>query len=555
METRRPSAGTDTADNKEWEVSAAQMRRTHGFSTPADTHRLNRQAQEAEALSREILKLSRDTLLIDLRFMEAAFIRFVLNQATVTADMATDGHFLYYNAVYICERYRQGRAVAARDYLHVVLHCLFRHLFTGKNVDKDLWDLSCDIAVENTISGLNLPALDCERGAKQRWLLDKLKADMDAVTAERVYHWFLAQDMPPEEYRRLRTDFYADDHRLWHGAAETSRGNGQGQGHEQAEAEGDSTDLMNEAEGQSGTTPPEDGEALESVDASGGADTGETGDAGDGRKKPGQGGGEEKDEPGLTPEATRQMWEDIARRVEVDLETFSNTWGNGAGGMQQALAAVNRERYDYGVFLRRFAVLGENIEINDDEFDAIFYTYGLSLYENMPLIEPLEYKEVKRVRDFAIVLDTSESVAGKLVQQFVTKTWNILKQTDNFFSRVNVHIIQCGARVEEDVTITSQEEFDAYMKRMVLRGFGGTDFRPAFAHVNELIAQHAFSAFRGMIYFTDGYGTFPAMPPAYDAAFVFVDQGREVPEVPVWAMRLVLTEEEIANVGSERKHF
>ena len=30
----------------------------------------------------------------------------------------------------------------------------------------------------------------------------------------------------------------------------------------------------------------------------------------------------------------------------------------------------------------------------------------------MPLVEPLEYKETERVRDFVIVIDTSESVRG-----------------------------------------------------------------------------------------------------------------------------------------------
>ena len=163
----------------------------------------------------------------------------------------------------------------------------------------------------------------------------------------------------------------------------------------------------------------------------------------------------------------------------------------------------------------------------------------------MPLIEPLEYKEVKKVREFVIAMDTSESVSGEVVQKFVTKTWNLLKQTENFFTKVNVHIIQCGARVEEDVKITSEEEFDAYMRRMVLKGFGGTDFRPVFEHVNMLIRQHEFQNLKGLLYFTDGYGTFPAMPPEYDAAFVFLDQGRELPDIPPWVIRLILTEEEI----------
>ena len=212
------------------------------------------------------------------------------------------------------------------------------------------------------------------------------------------------------------------------------------------------------------------------------------------------------------------------------------------------LGEVNREKVDYAAFLRRFAVLGENVQINDDEFDYVFYTYGMKLYGRMPLIEPLEYKEVKRVREFVIALDTSESVAGELVQTFVNKTWNILKQTDNFFTKVNVHIIQCGAKVEEDVRITSQDEFDAYMQRMVLRGFGGTDFRPVFKHVDELVAQHEFSNFKGLIYFTDGYGTFPAVSPEYESAFVFVDNGREIPDVPPWAVKILMTQTDIENL-------
>ena len=38
-----------------------------------------------------------------------------------------------------------------------------------------------------------------------------------------------------------------------------------------------------------------------------------------------------------------------------------------------------------------------------------FYSYGLRVYGNLPLIEPLESREVKKIRDFVIVLDTSES--------------------------------------------------------------------------------------------------------------------------------------------------
>ena len=67
--------------------------------------------------------------------------------------------------------------------------------------------------------------------------------------------------------------------------------------------------------------------------------------------------------------------------------------------------------------------------------------------------------------------------------------------------------------------IRSKKEFDDYMRHFTVRGFGGTDFRPAFAYVQELLARKAFTRLRGLIYFTDGYGTFPVKKPPYETAF------------------------------------
>ena len=57
--------------------------------------------------------------------------------------------------------------------------------------------------------------------------------------------------------------------------------------------------------------------------------------------------------------------------------------------------------------------------MDDDSFDYNFYTYGLRLYGNMPLIEPLESKEVKKIEEFVIVIDTSMSCSGELVRKFL----------------------------------------------------------------------------------------------------------------------------------------
>ena len=163
----------------------------------------------------------------------------------------------------------------------------------------------------------------------------------------------------------------------------------------------------------------------------------------------------------------------------------------------------------------------------------------------MPLIEPLEYKEVKKIKEFVIAIDTSGSVYGELVKKYVQKTKNILKQSESFFTKINLHIIQCDTKIQEDAKITSQEEFDRYLESMTLKGFGGTDFRPVFRYVDKMIKSKEFTNLKGLIYFTDGYGDFPERQPDYNTAFVFIDDDYNNPEVPVWAIKLVLQRDEI----------
>ena len=81
-----------------------------------------------------------------------------------------------------------------------------------------------------------------------------------------------------------------------------------------------------------------------------------------------------------------------------------------------------------------------------------------------------------------------------------------MKQEESFFKKINLHIIQCDAEVQQDVKITTQAEFDEYIKTMQLHGFGGTDFRPAFRYVNSLIEEKKLKNMRGLLYFTDGKG-------------------------------------------------
>lgn len=444
--------------------------------------------EKRNQVAREILTLSRNTLLVDLRFLDAALSQFQWVPIE-NGTLLTDGKHILYDPRHVISCYKSAREIPTRDYLHMVLHCVFRHMYMDPSLNRPYWDLACDIAVENVITELGLKAVSTAMERQQAQYIAAVKHDLKYVTAEKIYS-YLRQTVPdPVRIAEIRGLFYADNHEIWYMTAE-------------------------EVVVKYGLLAVDDntGEANGSVSSRA---------------------------------AMSDIWQGISKRMQIELETFGKRQGLNPGAMTQSLAAVNREKYDYTAFLKKFAVMGEAMKINDDEFDYIFYTYGLQLYEKMPLIEPLEYKEIKAIKEFVIAIDTSGSTFGELVQKFVQKTYNILKSTESFFTKINLHIIQCDADIQEDAKITCQEEFDEYLKTMQIRGLGGTDFRPVFTHVDRLRQSGEFANLKGLIYFTDGCGAFPAKKPDYETAFVFVDDAYNNPDVPPWAIKLVLQKDEI----------
>ena len=422
-------------------------------------------------------------------------------------NITVDGECIGYEPVFILQSYKKEKELAVRQYLHMVFHCVFQHFYVNTVVNQDIWSLACDIAVESAINDLGLTCVKTHNVECQHEVISSLKKQVKYLTAEVLYRYFLDSKLSPSEIWKLRAIFFLDDHSIWYKrnlriamAIITKQG-----------------DLAEKTEGGNNTSEGVLEKRNELVASSG----------------------------ILLKKALSQLWKNVSCQMQMDLQTFSKKCGYKSGALIQNLNAINREKYDYTSFLKKFAVLGEVIKVNDDEFDYIFYTYGLQMYERMPLIEPLEYQEVKRIKEFIIAIDTSDSTSGSLVQAFVQKTYNILKQQENFFTRINLHIIQCDADIQEKVKITNQQEFDDYLKRIKIHGLGGTDFRPVFSYVDQLVEKHEFQNLKGMIYFTDGFGVFPKKQPDYHVAVVYVDEGYENPEVPVWAIKLVLQPEEI----------
>ncbi len=254
--------------------------------------------------------------------------------------------------------------------------------------------------------------------------------------------------------------------------------------------------------------------------------------------------------PAQQLELTREQWKKISERVRAELKSFTRGKA-GAETLEKNLEEAVRERCDYSQILRRFAVTGEDLAVSDDEFDYIYYTYGLTRYGNLPLIEPLEYRETKKVREFVIAIDTSASCRGPVVRAFLRKTFSILKSSENFFHKINVHIIQCDSEVQSDTRITCQEDFETFLRYGKLSGFGATDFRPVFEYVEQLQEQGELERLRGLIYFTDGYGIYPERMPDYDVIFAFLDEDENRGPVPPWSMKVILESDELEDRQSD----
>lgn len=437
-------------------------------------------AERKSAFAGEIIDYSKNFLAIKLRFIRNTLS--ILKLVEISENLiCTDGKFLFYDPSLVISLFKK-RSEFSSCYLHVYLHCIFKHMFVSNSIDSSLWNLACDISVEYTISSLKIPDINDTNSLSKEKFYNYLKSKSVAITAEKIYYFLKNNRMESFTIDELSDLFKVDDHSVWY---------------------------------------DEDQSFLFSAN-------------GDGSN--------------YSSDAAEDQWDNISKSISLDLETYSKSIGNKAGALTQNLIEVNREKYDYSTFLQKFATLGESAELDFDEFDYSYYALGLSLYGNIPLIEPLEYKEVKKIRDFVIAIDTSGSTSGELVQILVQKTFNVLKSKDSFFKKHEIHVIQCDAGIQEHVILKTESDVDRYLKNFVIKGLGGTDFRPVFEIVDDLVKKKSLRNLKGLIYLTDGLGTFPNSVPKYRTGFVFIKEDYDDPPVPSWVMKIMLNAQEIGEM-------
>lgn len=426
--------------------------------------------ERLEHIGTRILEGARNALYMNMRYLDVALSSLAWEMTTDIRRVGTDGLRLIYEPHYLADLYRKNPMLVSRVYLHMVMHCIFRHILKPYKENVLLWDISCDVSAEALIDGLHCRSVRMGISPFRRALYQELRGKLKVLTAEGIYKVLSEKDLNEAQLARLAAEFCIDDHTYW-------------------------------------PKPPDN-------------------------QRP----------PSAMIQNLDKKWQDISERMQTELSTGRDP-GQGDGELADSLRVENRERYDYRAFLKKFAVLKEEMQADEDSFDYAFYSYGLRLYGNMPLIEPQEWKESHKIEEFVIVIDTSMSCSGELVRKFLEETYSVLSGTESFFKKVHIRILQCDERVQDDRKITDAKDLQEYMEHLRLYGNGGTDFRPAFAYVQKLREAGKLADMKGLLYFTDGQGVFPRRKPPYDTAFIIFREDYKEVSVPAWAIRLTLDEE------------
>lgn len=421
-------------------------------------------AARISALAAEIIQLSRDRILMHMRFLDVALAALLPQEKAGVSGFSCDGRHLYYDAQAVIRAYRKEQASVMRMMLHVLFHFLFSHSFRYDKVEKEVWNLAVDLAAEHAVMELMLPETELKSDLRKKEAFSYFENQGVKLTAEKLYRYLRRNPLAVDEQAFLARLFFMDDHDGW-------------------------------------------GEREELV-------------------------------------ISLAEWKRISERAKAELKSFSQ--GKNAGAVEENLEEATADRVDYRAFLRRFVVPGEVVKSNEEEFDYIAYTYGLSQYGNVPIVEPLEYREVNQIHDFVIAIDTSASCRGETVRAFLRHTYSIMKTSACFFDEMLVHIIQCDHEVRSDTVIHDQGELDAFLTKGKLVGFGSTDFRPVFTYVDALIERGEIANLKGMIYFTDGQGVYPEKAPDYETVFAFLNENELPNTAPAWAVRICIDEDALS---------
>ena len=201
------------------------------------------------------------------------------------------------------------------------------------------------------------------------------------------------------------------------------------------------------------------------------------------------------------------FWKDAMQVVQNTTSSSSDSQGNLPLGISQEIQVVLEPEVDWRHALWKY--VGKT-NSDFDELDRRFIYRGLYL-EGL-LTEGLE---------IFVCIDTSASVSPQLLDQFFAELKGILSS----YPHVKCKLFYADTDIYGPYELESIEELPA------AEGFGGTSFVPFFNYLEK--TDDSFSEFnRAAVYFTDGYGDFPAKEAENPTLWLVPSNGLETSSFP-----------------------
>jgi predicted metal-dependent peptidase len=116
------------------------------------------------------------------------------------------------------------------------------------------------------------------------------------------------------------------------------------------------------------------------------------------------------------------------------------------------------------------------------------------------------------VKNLVFAIDTSGSIGEREFQVFISEIVGCISQ---FGGKVKGHLIYCDAEIHNEGVY----DLEDVAKSMPVGG-GGTDFRPVFDWIRDNLDDDC----AGLVYLTDGYGTYPDNSPNYPNLWVLTNE-------------------------------
>lgn len=209
-------------------------------------------------------------------------------------------------------------------------------------------------------------------------------------------------------------------------------------------------------------------------------------------------------EPGSNSSAELESY---WRQALQQAQAIARMSGHGTlpAGLVREITQLSPAQLDWRSYLWRFLV---QTPTDFQEYDRRFVGQGVYL-------DTLAGESVH----VYVAVDTSGSISTNELHLFLGEIVGIL----NAYPHLVALLYYVDAACHGPYSLQDQ----ATLPKPV--GGGGTDFRPFFTHI---LTEHADHSNGICVYLTDGFGTFPAEPPALPVFWVLSPGGRDINTIP-----------------------